>query len=97
MDKDKTIEALKAENERLKDKPKEYCTCEEPQGYMRDPERCKECDKPIKTERIEPINIPRYVDGYQFCSEENKLLYCDILKIEDKLNEVIKRFNERRI
>jgi hypothetical protein len=82
----------------LEDKPKEYCTCPESKIEYEDGERlpCQVCGKwqkinwdnewekakPIKTEKIEQFD--KNVD--------NGLWHT---RVEDKLNEVIDRFNER--
>ncbi len=80
----------------LRDKPKEYCTCENV-FHLHTTRECRICGKPIKTEKIEPLNIARYVDNHLFFSEETKSNYHDIIRIEYKLNEVIDHINKKGV
>jgi len=75
----------------LRDKPKEYCTCENV-FHLHTTRECRICGKPIKTEKIEPL--AKVDDNSRKYYEQTKP---DILRLWDKVQEIIDHINKKGV
>jgi uncharacterized paraquat-inducible protein A len=71
------------------DKPKEYCTCIGLRINNANDKNCLRCGKPIKTEKIEPLE-QCYNDGKHF-------IVTSTSAVINKLNEVIDHINKKGV